>query len=212
MLKAALLFLTLAGTPAADAIERDTPAGATVAPGARAAVLVHAPAEERLEDARADSDARTEERLSADRPSGLPERMGVFGTDGFDAVPGPDGATVVMAAPAGPLVDAVRAPIGDLPDLRGYDPVRNAFCLEVPLRVLHGERDSQVKHLDFDTWHRSPRGRGRAVSPLGLYVELNHLLVAGTGPSAPVNYARPGYVAPAVIDDVVAWTAKLHPR
>lgn len=100
-------------------------------------------------------------------------------------------------------------------DLRGYDPVRAAVCLGRPILVLQGERDYQVTHVDYETWHRSGGDRGRGTrtgtSIFRLYPQLNHLFVAGTGPSTPDEYARPGYVAPAVIDDVAAWIAQLYP-
>ena len=37
------------------------------------------------------------------------------------------------------------------------------------------------------------------------YPALNHLLIAGTGPSRPAEYAIPGHVAPEVVADLAAW-------
>jgi hypothetical protein len=34
------------------------------------------------------------------------------------------------------------------------------------------------------------------------YPALNHLFVAGEGKSLPAEYAKPGHVAPQVIDDI----------
>lgn len=99
-------------------------------------------------------------------------------------------------------------------DLREYDAVQSALCLRLPLLVLQGERDYQVTRSDYNVWRRAVGGRSRGRNPsmFQLYPELNHLFVAGTGPSSPDEYARPGYVAPAVVDDVAAWIARLHPR
>ena len=37
------------------------------------------------------------------------------------------------------------------------------------------------------------------------YPALNHLLLAGSGPSRPAEYAVPGHVAADVVDDLASW-------
>jgi hypothetical protein len=36
---------------------------------------------------------------------------------------------------------------------------------------------------------------------------LNHLFIAGTGPSTPAEYVHPGHVSQDVIQDIAAWIA-----
>ncbi len=37
------------------------------------------------------------------------------------------------------------------------------------------------------------------------YPALNHLLMAGTGPGRPAEYAVPGHVDTALVNDLAAW-------
>ncbi len=119
------------------------------------------------------------------------------------------------------MADAVRAlklsdpPVASAPfsapasywlDLRGYDPPAAATRLTQPMLVLQGERDYQVTIDDFAAW---PRALGsRANVQLKTYPALNHLFIAGAGPSAPAEYQRPGHVDEAVIRDIAAWVTR----
>ncbi len=88
-------------------------------------------------------------------------------------------------------------------DLSGYDPVATARELDLPMLILQGERDYQVTMADFARWHEGLSDR--ATIMLRSYPELNHLMIAGDGPSLPADYLRPGQVDPRVIDDIAAW-------
>jgi hypothetical protein len=44
-----------------------------------------------------------------------------------------------------------------------------------------------------------------------VYPSLNHLFIAGEGPSQPSEYSVPGHVADEVLDDIAAWVAALPP-
>jgi dienelactone hydrolase len=88
-------------------------------------------------------------------------------------------------------------------DLRGYDPPAAASLLKQPVLVLQGERDYQVTMDDFAAWQRALRSR--ASVQFKSYPALNHLFIAGSGPSAPVEYTKPGHVDEAVVRDIAAW-------
>jgi hypothetical protein len=88
-------------------------------------------------------------------------------------------------------------------DLRGYKPADAAKALKQPLLVLSGERDYQVMQVDFEAWKRALAGRSDVT--FKSYPGLNHLFIAGQGPSGPAEYQRPGHVAEAVVADIAAW-------
>jgi alpha/beta superfamily hydrolase len=86
-------------------------------------------------------------------------------------------------------------------DVADYDPVAVAEELDRPVYALQGGRDYQVSPSeDFPAW-RDALGDDRT----RLYDDLNHLFVAGEGDPGPAEYARPGNVAEAVVDDLAGW-------
>lgn len=93
---------------------------------------------------------------------------------------------------------------------RGYDPAATAKGLGIPILVLQGGRDYQVTAKDLERWKRALDGDPRAT--IRLFPSLNHLFVAGEGPSTPVEYEKPGHVAPEVIEAIAAWARALPPR
>lgn len=89
-------------------------------------------------------------------------------------------------------------------DLRSYDPAATAAQLKAPILVVQGGRDYQVTEKDFANWQKALAGHSNAT--LKTYPALNHLLIAGSGPSAPAEYSKPGqHVAAEVINDLAAW-------
>ncbi len=80
-----------------------------------------------------------------------------------------------------------------------------AATLSVPLLVLQGERDYQVTIDDFRRWQEALSGKANV--ELRTYATLNHLFMAGEGPSTPQEYDVPGHVAPEVVNDIAAWIA-----
>jgi hypothetical protein len=85
-------------------------------------------------------------------------------------------------------------------DLRGYDVARTVRAVAIPVLALQGGRDYQVRAADLDGWKRA----GAATK---VYPALNHLFVAGQGPSTPAEYLAPGHVAEEVIADIAAFVA-----
>jgi len=83
------------------------------------------------------------------------------------------------------------------------DPVQAAMKLKIPMLILQGGRDYQATRADFAIWKQ--RLGGRANVACVLYEPLNHLFIAGEGPSMPAEYYRPGHVDRQVIETMAAW-------
>lgn len=92
-------------------------------------------------------------------------------------------------------------------DLRAYDPVAVARSLSIPMLILQGGRDYQVTGADLARWRDGLAGSPRV--SFREYSELNHLFIAGAGPSSPAEYETVGHVAPEVVADIAAWIESL---
>lgn len=92
-------------------------------------------------------------------------------------------------------------------DLRDYRPGAVAAGLGIPILVVQGGRDYQVPPSEAERWRTALAG-ARDVT-ITLYPALNHLLLAGEGPSRPAEYATPGHVDQAVVTDLAAWVRAL---
>lgn len=79
----------------------------------------------------------------------------------------------------------------------------DAKALHKPLLMLHGGRDFQVPDADWQLWKQALQGR-RDVQ-WQAYPALNHIGVAGSGPSSLKEYAQPGHVDTTLIADVARW-------
>ncbi|KAL2817572.1 Alpha/Beta hydrolase protein [Aspergillus granulosus] len=89
-------------------------------------------------------------------------------------------------------------------DYRKFDPVGTASALEKPILVLQGGRDYQVTVKDdYQRWQSALQGQSNV--QFGLYPRLNHLFIAGDGPSTPLEYLVPGNVDEQVITDIATW-------
>jgi hypothetical protein len=88
-------------------------------------------------------------------------------------------------------------------DLKGYAPAVSAKSIERPMLILQGGRDYQVTEEDYEKWQEALASKKNAV--FKLYPPLNHLFIAGQGPSTPEEYQQPGHVAETVITDIAAW-------
>jgi len=107
-----------------------------------------------------------------------------------------------------PSVTLLGAPASYWLDLQGYQPAQVAATLSTPLLILQGERDYQVTMDDFRLWQEALSGKANV--QFQTYAALNHLFMAGEGPSTPQEYGVPGHVAPEVVDDIATWIAA-HP-
>jgi uncharacterized protein len=88
-------------------------------------------------------------------------------------------------------------------DLRGYDSVKTAAKLKIPILILQGGRDYQVTPSNFEAWGAALGKRGNVT--LKIYPGLNHLFMPGTGRSTPAEYEQPGHVSEEVIDTIATW-------
>jgi len=91
-------------------------------------------------------------------------------------------------------------------DLKGYNPAEHAKRLGIPMLILQGERDYQVTMKEFALW-KAAVGSAKGVT-MKSYPALNHLFVAGEGTSLPAEYAKPGHVDAAVVEDVVGFVKR----
>jgi hypothetical protein len=88
-------------------------------------------------------------------------------------------------------------------DLRGYDPSAVAAKLTIPILVLQGGRDYQVRDADFDAWKKALERKPTV--EFKHYDDLNHLFETGKGMATPSEYDNPGHVAEPVVADIAAW-------
>jgi len=109
------------------------------------------------------------------------------------------------AMPSGPDTQMILgSPLAYWRDLNTYDPVATARSFSGRVLVLQGERDYQVSATrDFPLWQRGLSGKANAT--LRLLPRLNHLMVAGTGPSTPDEYATPAFVDAEAVSVLAAW-------
>ncbi|HUI58157.1 MAG TPA: alpha/beta fold hydrolase [Bryobacteraceae bacterium] len=91
-------------------------------------------------------------------------------------------------------------------DLRGYHPEEMARELKQPMLILQGERDYQVTMEDFDAWRKGLAGKRNV--EFRSYPKLNHLFMPGEGISADEEYAKPGHVLAAVVEDIASWVKR----
>ncbi len=88
-------------------------------------------------------------------------------------------------------------------DLRNYHPARAAAELRIPMLFLQGGRDYQVPPTEMELWKKALAGHKNVT--FELFPPLNHLFEAGTGPSTPGEYMKPGHVDEKVIEAIAAW-------
>jgi len=88
-------------------------------------------------------------------------------------------------------------------DLKDYHPAALAAESNLPMLLLQGERDYQVRMKDFDLWKAGLAHRTNVT--MRSYPALNHLFVTGEGKSTPEAYDKTGHVSPEVIDDIARW-------
>jgi hypothetical protein len=88
-------------------------------------------------------------------------------------------------------------------DLRGYDPLKTAAKLKIPIFIVQGARDYQVTPSNFQAWSDA-LSNNRNVT-LRTYPDLDHLFMHGTGASKPSDYARPDHVSAEVVESIATW-------
>jgi dienelactone hydrolase len=87
--------------------------------------------------------------------------------------------------------------------MSAHDPVAVARGLAMPMLILHGGRDYQVTAADYERWRTGLAGRDGV--EFRLYPRLNHLFLAGDGPSMPAEYLSAGRFDGQAIADIADW-------
>jgi len=88
--------------------------------------------------------------------------------------------------------------------LNGYNPVKTAESLTIPMMIIQGLRDYQVTYQDdFLGWNTTFSNYPNVI--LKTYERLNHLFIAGVGTPTNTEYLTEGHVAENVIDDLIGF-------
>ena len=95
-------------------------------------------------------------------------------------------------------------------DLAAHDPAVTMRKVAIPALVLQGMRDYQVPPDQLDDWLKvlGPH-QDLAVKR---YPALSHLMIAGSGPPRPAEYAIPGHVDTLVIADIASFVRGIKPH
>ncbi|KAJ5194796.1 uncharacterized protein N7498_008234 [Penicillium cinerascens] len=89
-------------------------------------------------------------------------------------------------------------------DYRKFNPIGTASSMKKPILIMQGGRDYQVTvQDDYQQWHTALHGKHNV--QFHLYEQLNHLFIAGKGPSTPLEYRVPGNIDEQVIIDLAKW-------
>jgi dienelactone hydrolase len=88
-------------------------------------------------------------------------------------------------------------------DLRGYDPLKTAAKLKIPIFIVQGGRDYQVTPSNFQSWSDALSNNKNVT--LRAYPDLDHLFMHGTGASKPSDYARPDHVSAEVVESIATF-------
>jgi hypothetical protein len=113
-------------------------------------------------------------------------------------------------APSTPANQLLGVPAPYWLDLRGYKPADAAKSVKRLMLILQGGRDYQVTMEDYAGWQSALDSRNDVT--FKLYPALNHLFMAGEGPSGPAEYDKTGHVEAAVVSDIAQWMAGLRKR
>jgi dienelactone hydrolase len=95
------------------------------------------------------------------------------------------------------------APASYYYDLDARDEVAIARTLDVPILILHGDRDYQVIDEDIRDWQNGLKGDPKV--QVETFPALNHLFIAGVGKPGPAEYDTPGHVDGAVIGTIASF-------
>lgn len=102
-----------------------------------------------------------------------------------------------------PTENLMGAPAAYWLALSRLDPAAQAARLTCPILVIQGGRDYQVNMKCFAQWEKALGDKPNAM--LKVYEPLNHLMMAGAGPSTPKEYMEPGHVDAGLVRDIAEW-------
>ena len=89
--------------------------------------------------------------------------------------------------------------------LNDYKPLQTVNNLQMPILIIQGGRDYQVRKEDFEIWHSNSLQSINKDQTFILYSGLNHLFIYGNKASYPEEYNKKGEVSENMIHDVSDW-------
>ena len=118
----------------------------------------------------------------------------------------------IAAARGSVPVAAVDLPLG-VPQpfwksIEAVDARADAASLRKPMLMLQGGRDFQVTDTDWALWKAALKTRTDV--QWKHYPALNHIGIAGSGPSSLQEYTQPGHVDEQLVRDVAQWITQLR--
>lgn len=105
----------------------------------------------------------------------------------------------IAAVRSNPLARLMDVPGRFWQQLESVDPIADARDSKLPVLLLQGGRDFQVVDADWQLWNKGLQGERYRFRH---YPTLNHLGIAGEGKGSLEEYARPGHVDAALINDI----------
>jgi dienelactone hydrolase len=81
--------------------------------------------------------------------------------------------------------------------------------IRIPILVLQGGKDVQVRKEDFDLIRKSLSGSGIPNHDFVWMPEVNHLFMEVAGDPSGAEYGKPGHVQKEAVDRIVAWVNKI---
>ena len=118
----------------------------------------------------------------------------------------------IAAARGSVPVAAAELPLG-VPQpfwksIEAVDARADAASLRKPMLMLQGGRDFQVTDTDWALWKAALKTRTDV--QWKHYAALNHIGIAGSGPSSLQEYTQPGHVDEQLVRDVAQWITQLR--
>ena len=101
-------------------------------------------------------------------------------------------AKLLLTGKLKPEETFVSVPVSYWTDLLKRNAIAVAKTLRCPILILRGGRDYQVTAVDQQIWSKA--FEGVATVTIETLPDLNHIFIAGAGPSGPAEYERPGRV------------------
>ena len=83
---------------------------------------------------------------------------------------------------------------------------------KLPLLILQGGKDYQVKQADYDLLRQALADKPPSQAEFHWFADLNHLFIRVPGESTGAEYGRAGHVDPEVSETVVHWIGQQRAR
>jgi dienelactone hydrolase len=111
--------------------------------------------------------------------------------------------TAIRAGRLADVPPTANIPVQFLAEVHQLDVLATVGRLKTAVLVVLGGRDFQTTTEDQSLWAQALAARPQ--SDFKVLEDLDHTLVAGSGPASPDDYLQPGHVDAAVIDLLADW-------